>query len=281
MAYNGRSFCGWQVQPHAPSVQGALEQALAVLFKMPLRVTGAGRTDTGVHARSYYAHFDLEDEVWAAALQRGVKATGGVGTRVFEGSYAACDDGESVRAAYAHWLYQLNALVGPDIALYRLFEVGPDMHARFSAEERVYHYYFHLIKNPFIAESSYFVRQPLDLDAMRRAAALLVGRRDFSAFEKSHGADNSHICDLRRADLTDLGDGRYVWGFSADRFLRNMVRAMVGTLLAVGHGKLPAAAMTEVLEARDRGRAGESVPAHALFLEAVRYPPGFDVKAFG
>ena len=255
MAYNGRSFCGWQVQPGVPSVQGAVEQALAVLFKTPLRLTGAGRTDTGVHAVSYYAHFDVEEDVWAAAVARGEKAAGAVLTEV-----------------YAHWVYQLNALVGPDIALYRLFEVPLDRHARFSAVERTYRYYIHLIKNPFIAESSHFVRQSVDVAAMRAATALLVGQRDFSAFEKLHGADSSHICDLRRAEIQDLGEGRYCFVFSADRFLRNMVRAMVGTLLAVGQGRFAVSDVPAILDGRDRGQAGESVPGHALFLQDVRYP---------
>ncbi|MDE6106959.1 MAG: tRNA pseudouridine(38-40) synthase TruA, partial [Bacteroidales bacterium] len=173
---------------------------------------------------------------------------------------------------YAHWVYQLNALVGNDIALYRLFETDMDCHARFSAVERTYHYYIHVTKNPFIAESSHFVRQPLDMEAMRAAAALLVGRRDFSAFEKLHGADSSHICDLRRAEIRDLGDGRYCFVFSADRFLRNMVRAMVGTLLAVGQGRFAVADVPAILDGRDRCQAGESVPGHALFLQEVRYP---------
>ena len=255
MAYNGRSFCGWQVQPGVPSVQGTVEQALAVLFKTPLRLTGAGRTDTGVHAVSYYAHFEVEEAVWAAAVVRSEKAAG-----------------TDLTDVYAHWVYQLNALVGPDIALYRLFEVPSDLHARFSAVERTYHYYIHLIKNPFIAESSHFVRQPVDVEAMRAAAALLVGQRDFSAFEKLHGADSSHICDLRRAEIQALGNGRYCFVFSADRFLRNMVRAMVGTLLAVGQGRFAVSDVPAILEGRDRGQAGESVPGHALFLQEVRYP---------
>ena len=255
LAYNGRSFCGWQVQPNAPSVQGVLEQALAVLFKTSVRLTGAGRTDTGVHAVSYYAHFDMDEPFWTVAVARSAKAAGTV-----------------LEDVYAHWVYQLNALSGPDIAVYRLFETPLDCHARFSAVERTYHYYFHVVKNPFIAESSYFVRQRLDMEAMRSAAALLVGRKDFSAFEKLHGAENSHICDLRRAEMRDLGNGRYCFVFSADRFLRNMVRAMVGTLLAVGQGRFAVSDVPVLLARRDRGKAGESVPGHALFLREVRYP---------
>ncbi|MDE7150182.1 MAG: tRNA pseudouridine(38-40) synthase TruA [Bacteroidales bacterium] len=254
LAYNGRSFCGWQVQPNAPSVQGTLENALAVLFKTHVRLTGAGRTDTGVHAVSYYAHFDLEESQWSAAVARSGKATD------------ALDD------IYAHWVYQLNALVGAEIAVFRLFETSVDCHARFSAVERTYRYYFHLRKNPFIAECSYFVRTSLDFSAMRSAMAFLVGRRDFSAFEKLHGADNSHVCDLRRAEIQALGEERYCLVFSADRFLRNMVRAMAGTLFAVGQGRFAASDMPAILSGRDRGRAGESVPGYALFLQEVRYP---------
>lgn len=174
-------------------------------------------------------------------------------------------------AVYAHWVYQINAMVGADIAVYRLFETPADCHARFSALERTYRYYFHVRKNPFIAEGSYFVRTPLDCDAMRSAAASLIGRRDFSAFEKLHGAESTHICDLRRAELQDLGEGRYCFEFAADRFLRNMVRAMVGTLLAVGQGRFAVSDMPGILTGRDRGKAGESVPAHALFLWNVCY----------
>ena len=255
LAYNGRGFCGWQIQVGSPSVQAALEQALEVLFQAPLRLTGAGRTDTGVHAVSYYAHFDVEEAVWDAAVRRSEKTAVG-----------------DLAAVYAHWVYQLNALVGADIAVYRLFEVASDVHARFSAIERTYRYYFHFRKDPFLQESSYFVRRPLDMAAMKAVAALLVGQRDFSSFEKLHGAEGTHVCDLRQAECVDMGGERYYWVFSADRFLRNMVRAMVGTLFDVGQGRLQAADIPKLLESRDRCQAGGSVPAHALFLHAVRYP---------
>lgn len=238
LAYCGASFHGWQRQPNGVTVQSTIEDALETVLRRPVPVTGAGRTDAGVNARTMIAHLDLDDGV---------------------------DPGSRFVAA-------LNALVGRDIAIYELREVAPDAHARFDATERTYHYYAHTGKNPFDYRLSWQMPEGLDIDAMNRAAAMLVGRRDFTSFSKLHTDVKTNICDLRRAGWESLGDGRYRFVITADRFLRNMVRAVVGTLVDVGRGKMKPEDIMKIVERRDRCAAGTSMPAHALFLWDVKYP---------
>ena len=261
LSYCGAAFHGWQIQADAVSVQEVLEKALSVLLKEKISVTGAGRTDTGVNAIGYTAHFDCSTEADTRTL--------------------TC---------------KLNAILPRELAVLSVKRVRDDFHARFDATKREYTYYLHRVKDPFVESFSYFCAYPgLDFDKMNRVAAKLVGRRDFRCFEKS-GADNkTSICTVfeavwvpyeptvhaaRRLDQDGKPLADY-WYFriSADRFLRNMVRAIVGTLIEVGRGKrseesfeeLLLAAVPEREKSVMRSCAGESVPGHALFLSDIEY----------
>jgi len=235
MQYCGAPYVGWQVQPNGPTVQGVLEDALGKLLRQKVGVTGAGRTDTGVNARCMVAHFDSDAEVPADAVRR------------------------------------LNAMVGRDIAVERIWRVADDAHARFDATERTYRYYVTTAKTPFFHRLSWQAPPALDFDAMNRAAALLLGRRDFTSFSKLHTQVKTNICDLRCARWVEEYPGVWYFEITADRFLRNMVRAVVGTLVDVGRGKLAPEAIAGILERRDRCAAGTSMPAHALYLWDVKY----------
>ena len=244
LSYDGSEFCGWQIQPSDPSVQQTLEDALGRLLGEPTGVTGAGRTDTGVNAVNYVAHFDCGKPLDCTQLR-----------------------------------YKLNAILPRSIAVQKVSEVPDDFHARFDATNREYTYFLHTVKDPFLDSYSLLCTFPLDFNAMNKAAAHLLGEHDFSCFEKT-GADNkTSICTIVRAEweqytpaVQSSPEGS-CWKFtiSADRFLRNMVRAIVGTLLEVGRGKRDADSITELLESHNRSKAGESVPGHALFLSKVEY----------
>lgn len=253
LSYDGSAFCGWQVQPDAPSVQGALESALSTLLKARTAVTGAGRTDTGVNARGYVAHFDAGTEVDCAQLR-----------------------------------YKLNAILPDAVSIQSIEPVSDDFHARFGAVRREYSYYLHRCKDPFVEKFSYRYEYPsLDVEAMNRAARALIGTHDFSCFEKSGGDNKTSICTVFEAFWKEYSPvqasfdepGRYLcFHIAADRFLRNMVRATVGTLLEVGRGKRTEEEFASlILEPSEeklptrRSLAGESVPGHALFLTKVEY----------
>lgn len=240
LSYLGAPFHGWQVQPGVVTVQSTVEEALGRLMRQPVAVTGAGRTDAGVNARRMIAHADLPDG--------------------FDASAPA-------------FLRSLNAMCGPHIAIAGARPVAPGAHARFDATGRTYRYFAHTFKSPFMGRLSWQAPASLDFDAMNDAAALLLGRRDFTSFSKLHTDVRTNICDLRAAAWheTDTPGCRY-FEISADRFLRNMVRAVVGTLVEVGRGKLSPSGLMEVLEARDRCAAGTSMPAEPLFLWDVTYP---------
>lgn len=238
LSYNGGEFSGWQSQLNAPSVQGTLERALSIAFGETVSVVGAGRTDAGVNARNYIAHFDLHGNISFDAKRI---------------------------------ISKINAILPPSVVVHNLYRVKDDAHARFDAVSRTYRYYVHTSKDPF-AVNSLFFRYNLDVDAMNRAAGHFIGEHDFSSFEKV-GADNrTSICTVSRAGWTAVDGTHFVFTVTANRFLRNMVRAMVGTLLEIGGGKRPAEWVDEVLAARDRGCAGQSVIGEALFLEEVSYP---------
>jgi len=268
LSYDGGPFFGWQVQPGVPTVQGELESVLAKLLHSRIGITGAGRTDTGVHALRYVAHFDFDGPVPAT---------------LSSGGALNC----------AQLRYKLNAMLPKEIAVSCISPAEPDFHARFSAVRRSYSYYLHRAKNPFLEKQSYFFAYPdVDFGLMNRCAALLLGTHDFSCFEKSGSDNKTSVCTVTHAGWTQYepqtqAEPGSCWRFdiSADRFLRNMVRAVVGTLLEVGRGKrspesfaalvLPAGDMsghdgTAAKEVR-RCEAGESVPAHALFLTGVDY----------
>jgi tRNA pseudouridine38-40 synthase len=238
LSYNGSPFCGWQSQPGGRSIQGELERALSIAFGESIAVVGAGRTDAGVNARNYIAHFDLTaDEVK--------------------------EPSQKIR--------KLNAILPREIRVFDIFCVSPDAHARFDALSRTYRYYLHTAKDPF-AHLSYLYTFPLDVEAMNRAAARLLGEHGFSSFEKVGSDNGTSLCTVTEAHWDSVDETHLVFTVTANRFLRNMVRAMVGTLLEIGRGRHDEAWMDEVLTARDRGSAGQSVPGEALFLEEIRYP---------
>lgn len=238
LAYNGRPFVGWQRQPNGYTVQQCLEEALGTLLREPVPIVGAGRTDTGVHARQMVAHFD-----WHMPL------------------------------ADPHQLvYKLNKLLPREVAIDRIVAVRPEAHARFSALSRTYHYYITHRKEVFRFDQLYLHPGALDFDAMNDACRLLFDYTDFTSFSKLHTDTKTNNCRIDEACWRQEEEA--VWRFTirADRFLRNMVRAIVGTLIEVGRGKLTLADFRRVIEAKDRGQAGTSAPAHALFLAEVAYP---------
>lgn len=237
LSYKGTNYNGWQIQRNAPSVQEKLEKALALLLRRPTPVTGAGRTDTGVHARYYVAHFDTT---------------------------------EAIRDR-AGFCYHLNAVLPYDIAVHELLPVRTDAHARFDATEREYRYLILTAKDPFARETAWLYHGALRIDAMNEAAAHLLAFDDFTTFAKLNSANKTNICDVRHAVWTQAGD-RLEFTIRANRFLRNMVRAIVGTLLEVGRGRLSIDGFRRVIEQKDRCKAGTSVPGHALFLTDIAYP---------
>lgn len=238
LAYDGSAYHGWQSQPNASSVQQALEDALGKALRTPTAVTGAGRTDAGVHARRMTAHFDVAEPL--------------------------ADPAGLVR--------RVNAIVGRHVAVESIRPVADDAHARFDATARTYHYYCHTSKSPFAGAFSWQGPSTLDFEAMNRVAAQLLGTHDFTSFAKLHSDARTNICTVTEARWEQLGPGRWVFVITADRFLRNMVRAVVGTLVEVGRGKLSEDGFARVIEARDRCSAGTSMPAQALFLWDVAYP---------
>ncbi len=238
LSYDGSPFCGWQTQANVPTVQEEMERALSIAFGEKVSVVGAGRTDTGVNARHFIAHFDV----------------------------SAWPDEESARI-----LRKINAILPPAIVAEAFYRVADNAHARFDAVSRTYRYYIHTAKDPFIRHSCR-CWYDYDVDAMNRAAQVLLGRHDFSSFEKTGGANKTDICTVTEARWEAVDRHHLVFTITADRFLRNMVRATVGTLLEVGRGRRAPEWVAEVLEARDRGRAGQSVYGEALFLEEIRYP---------
>ncbi len=237
LAYRGAPFHGWQVQPGMVTVQSVVEDALSRLMRTPIAVTGAGRTDAGVNARRMIAHVDLPDDI---------------------------DPERIVRS--------LNGMCGRDIAIRSMRPVAADAHARFDATERSYRYFVHTCKDPFIGPLSWQAPPALDFDAMNHAAASLLGRRDFTSFSKLHTDVKTNICDLRQAHWIQTAPHHWYFEIVADRFLRNMVRAVVGTLVDVGRGKIDIPALQAILQAKDRCAAGTSMPGEALFLWDVKYP---------
>lgn len=239
LAYDGSAYHGWQIQPHSVSVQEQIQNALSTLLQKTVEIVGAGRTDTGVHASKMVAHFDL-DEV----------------------DYIDC----------GQMVYRLNKILPRDIAIQRIEPVGDEMHARFSAVSRTYHYYVHTSKNPFLRHYSWQVYGNPDFELMNRAAETLKEYKDFTSFSKVNTDTKTNDCTISEAYWDKVGDGQWRFTITANRFLRNMVRAIVGTLMEVGRGKMSIEQLRNVVEAKDRCRAGDSVPGNALFLVDVKYP---------
>lgn len=236
-SYDGTRYHGWQIQPNGVSVQEKLQEALSTLLREPIVVTGAGRTDAGVHARMMVAHFDWE---------------------------GAVIDGQQLA-------YKLNRLLPYDIAVSKVEPVSEEMHARFSAKSRMYRYYIHTVKDPFQRTYSCEIHYPLDFAKMNEAAKILTTYEDFGAFCKSGADVKTTFCDVTKAEWVQTSPTTWYFEIRANRFLRNMVRAVVGTLIEVGRGRLSIDDFKKVIEGKQRSDAGESMPGNALFLEDIVY----------
>ncbi len=237
LEFDGTAYCGWQIQPGSPSVQQCLEDALFTFLRENVTVTGAGRTDAGVHATEMAAHFDLSEERDCGWLKS-----------------------------------KLNGLLPADIAIHRIVPVKAGAHARFDAVKRTYKYFVSLEKGAFGRSYSWLLANRPDFELMNRAAAVLLETVDFTSFSKLHTQTKTNNCRVSKALWYELPDGRWVFEISADRFLRNMVRAIVGTLMKVGRHQLTVDGFRQVIDSLDRCSAGDSAPACGLFLTGVEYP---------
>lgn len=236
LSYNGKNYHGWQVQPNVISVQEKINEGLSKLLRTSINIMGAGRTDAGVHALQMYAHFDIDDAFDANLI-----------------------------------LDRLNSFLPEDIVIYNIFEVDDKSHTRFHATSRSYEYRIYLGRDPFLLDTTWqLYRNRLDIDKMNEAAKLLLNHADFKCFSKSSDV-NTYICDVTFAEWKQTGN-LLTFHISANRFLRNMVRAIVGTLIDVGMNKISIDDFKKILESRDRSEAGFSVPARGLFLTHIEYP---------
>jgi tRNA pseudouridine38-40 synthase len=245
-SYNGTAYHGWQIQPNGISVQEVLTKALCTILRTEIELTGAGRTDTGVHARLMVAHFDLE----------------------------------STLPTQFDLVAKLNSLLPKDIAILKIATVKPDAHARFDAISRRYEYHVVLQKSVFKNEQAARISDKMNFEAMNRAAGTLMGFRDFTSFSKLHTDVKTNNCSIKLAEWTQKDD-EWIFTIEADRFLRNMVRAIVGTLFEVGRGKMTVEEFKAVIEAKNRCKAGTSVPAHGLYLVAIQYPDDIFARLHG
>ncbi len=236
LAYNGTNYHGWQVQPNAITVQDTLSKALSVLLKDEINCMGAGRTDAGVHATKMTAHFDT--------------------TQVIDKK---------------HLKFKLNSFLPKDIAIHHIQQVGPKAHARFDATQRTYLYKISRVKNPFDNDQTHQFTLPLDVNLMNQAAQILCNYNDFECFSRSHSDVKTFLCDISFAKWTLSGDV-LEFKISADRFLRNMVRAIVGTMIDVGTKKTTIEDFHAIIQSKDRSRAGASAPAKGLYLTDIQYP---------
>ncbi|WP_417265861.1 tRNA pseudouridine(38-40) synthase TruA [Brumimicrobium sp.] len=235
--YDGTNYSGWQKQPEVRTIQGVIEEKLSMLFGHQIvDIVGCGRTDAGVHAKEAYFHVDLAPSFSNDQL-----------------------------------LYKLNNMLPLDIAINEIIDVGPEAHARFDATKRTYHYFIHQKKLPFHQNDSWFFPRALSIEKMNEAAKYLLGRQDFTSFSKLHTDVNNNFCEVYHAEWKEVGD-QLRFEISANRFLRNMVRAVVGTLLEVGKGNVSPEGVKDIIAAEDRGEAGCSVPAKGLFLQSIEYP---------
>lgn len=253
LAYDGTHYHGWQIQQNAVSVQGLLNKALATILRQPVETTGCGRTDTGVHAREFFAHFDVINH---SPLTINDSETNNYGL-------STIDYGLKVRG--------LNSLLPSDISIKNIIPVHADAHARFDATLRSYQYHIHFHKNPFLHGYSWLVRDVPDITLMNQAAAIIMEYIDFSCFSKSNTQVKTNNCKIARAEWIKTEQG-IVFYISADRFLRNMVRAIVGTLMMVGKHEIEPEAVRAIIESKNRSNAGTSVPACGLYLTEVKYP---------
>jgi tRNA pseudouridine38-40 synthase len=234
-SYNGTNYHGWQSQPNAVSVQQTLTEALSLLLKQPIELVGAGRTDSGVHAAKMYAHFDFEQEIPDGLVKK------------------------------------LNSFLPQDIAVFSVFKVHDQAHARFDAVKRTYQYHIHLQKDVFKQDLSWYFFYPLDVEKMNQACEVLFKHNDFQCFSKSNTDVFTYNCVIFEAFWKQEKD-HLIFTISADRFLRNMVRAIVGTLINIGQHKISIADFEEIIKSKNRSKAGFSVPAHGLYLTEIEYP---------
>lgn len=236
IAYNGKNYFGWQRQPEQISVQQVLEETLSTLLRKQIKLTGAGRTDTGVHAKQLFAHFDF-DEI----------------------------------ENFEEFIFRMNSFLPKDISVKNIVEVKEDAHARFDAVEREYEYVISLGKDPFTQDFAFQINNIPDVDLMNEAAKLLLHHRNFQCFSRSKTDVKTYNCTIVKAHWQTI-DNRLIFTIAADRFLRNMVRAIVGTLLDVGYGKTSLEDFKAILNSKSREEAGASAPAHGLYLTKVVYP---------
>lgn len=235
LAYFGKAYHGWQRQPSARSVQEVVEKAVSTLLQETIEIVGAGRTDAGVHARQLFAHFDTESKLPEELV------------------------------------FRLNSFLPKDVAVLDLFPVKPEAHARFDATARSYEYHLVRKKDVFATHTAYWIRKELDVKKMNEAAKILMEYSNFKCFSRSRTDVRTYNCVITSAYWEQM-DQKLVFHISADRFLRNMVRAIVGTLLEIGLGKLDVQAMHDIIKSENRSEAGASVPAHGLFLTKIEYP---------
>ncbi|MEL7601314.1 MAG: tRNA pseudouridine(38-40) synthase TruA [Proteiniphilum sp.] len=238
LAYNGRNYVGWQIQPNGLSVQQVVQDALSVILREGVVITGAGRTDAGVHARGMVAHFDWEGDAFSSV----------------------------------DLVHKLNNFLPKEISVSGIQPVISDAHARFSALSRTYSYYITTQKDPFLYGLTCRLHFEPDLQLMNALCDVLKEYRDFTSFSKLHTDVKTNLCRIESARWEQKGDHMYTFTITADRFLRNMVRAIVGTLLEAGRGRLDERGLRRIIEAKNRSVAGDSAPGHALFLEKVAYP---------
>lgn len=241
LSYNGKAYHGWQNQPNAISVQEVLEKALSTLLKEKIAVVGAGRTDTGVHAKQMFAHFDITEEFSSEEIK-----------------------------------YKLNSFLPKDIAIQDIFKVNDEAHARFDAISREYIYKISLHKNVFSFNDSYNFKQELDVSKMNDAAKILFEYEDFKCFSRSNTDVKTYNCNIMKANWI-IEDDELVFTIKADRFLRNMVRAIVGTMINIGIGKIEVIDLHNIIKSKDRSKAGASVPGHALYLTKIEYPKSIKI----
>lgn len=241
LSYDGAGFNGWQVQDNTPNtVQQVIEEKMSMILKEKIEIVGCGRTDTGVNAKNYVAHF--------------------------ESNIPDLIENKD------HWIYKFNTVLPASIAIRNIQKVTDEAHARFHAASRTYYYFLHQQKNPFIERYSWHVYGSIDFELMNKAAQVLMEYTDFTSFSKLHAQTKTNNCKITKALWQKVAENEWRFTIRADRFLRGMVRSIVGTLLLVGKNKITIAEFRKIIEAKDRGAAGQNVPAHALFLTGIEYP---------
>ncbi len=236
LSYHGKNYHGWQKQPNARSIQETIEKAISLLLREEISIVAAGRTDAGVHAKKMFAHFNTITQFKSGDL-----------------------------------IHKLNSFLPPDIAIYAIHPVTEEAHARFDALSRSYQYHIHTTKNPFLNDLSWEYKLPLNVEEMNKASTILLNHTNFKSFSKTKTDVKTYICNIKEAYWEEK-ENRLIFHITADRFLRNMVRAIVGTLIEIGQGKIAAEEMENIINYQDRSKAGFSVPAHGLYLTEIIYP---------